>query len=108
MRFLLRCTLLLVACPSLAAAQTLDDLTRKANSVNELALRTETWLSYLWSQDQYVTWITVLLLVLGATATFFAAFTNQQKTKWITAAITAVVTILAGIKTQVLHADDES
>jgi hypothetical protein len=62
---------------------------------------------YLHSRDQWVTWMTVGVIVLGALATL-TALAKSSSVKWLTAGITASIAIIGGVKSQILHADVES
>lgn len=95
---------LLVAAPNTAQAHTLDET---AGKLKDLAARAETWIPFLQAREQLVSNITLGLIVLGALATL-AALAQNTKAKWITAAITALMTTLVGVKSQVLRADQES
>jgi hypothetical protein len=93
-----------VAVPAPAQAQTLADT---AAHLKELASRAESWVGYLNTWDHVVTAITIGLIVLGAAATF-AALARKAQARWLTAAITATMTVLTGVKALVTHGDGES
>ncbi len=100
------CTRRLAALMLLSAGVLFAQL-RSAEDLLKSADAAEAWFPFLATHASWVVRITVVVIVLGAASTVLA-LSAKPWIKYLIAAVAAAISIMAGIKAQVLHADKES
>jgi hypothetical protein len=100
----IRGPLLFLLASFVARSQTLKDT---ADTLQDIGKSAASWIPYFQQRDNIITAMTIVVIFLGAIGTV-TALAKTDRIKWVTAAITAVITILTSVKAQVFHADQES
>src|SRR5580765_4348205 len=100
----IRGSLLFLFSPFVAQSQALKDT---ADTLQDIGKSAASWIPYFQQRDNIITGMTLVVIVLGAMGTV-TALAKTERIKWVTAGITALIAILTSVKSQILHADQES